>query len=126
MRGCSVAAIGVEGLADGLGFFIGEGDGRGTGLDGLGVEAGHGSAVQAAENDAIAPAVEERDGKALVAAGFLEGVEPDEADALDAALEGDTHALQGLFVNGEVASRFFKTATLPCNQFSEGRGRRGT
>ena len=57
---------------------------RGLGLarrDGLGVDARHVAGVEAADDEAVARGIEEGQGKALVAARVLEGVEADEADS---------------------------------------------
>ena len=54
-----------------------------TGDDRLGIEACPGAGVKAADDESVAVAVGESEGEALVAAGLLERIEPDEADPLN-------------------------------------------
>ena len=56
---------------------------RPAGLDRLGIHAGTGTGVKARQDPAVAARVEQGEREALVAAGLLERVEPDETDSLE-------------------------------------------
>lgn len=58
------------------------------GVDRLRVDPRPGPRVEAAHDDPVAARIDEREGEALVAAGVLERVEPDEPDPLDRAPSG--------------------------------------
>src|SRR6266566_4820856 len=72
-----------EGLPQCLGLLGRQGRVGSAGHDGLRVQPRPGPGMQAADDETVAPEVGHGKREALVAAGVLEGVEPDEADSLD-------------------------------------------
>ncbi len=88
-RGCRSAANGdpttggVTGQAKCLGFLVRQGSFGPAGGHRLGVDPGRPARMQAGEDDAVLLGVEQGQGEALVAAGVLEWIEPDEADPLE-------------------------------------------
>ena len=75
----------MYGLIDGSFFFFSERKAIGvTGYHGFGVDAGAFPRVKRGEDYAGILAIEERDRKALIPAGFLEGIEAEHAGLVDA------------------------------------------
>src|SRR4051794_18475101 len=74
-----------QGLTESLAFLLGQGTVGSTGRDRLGVDPRPGARVQAADDEPVPERVGQRKREALVAAGVLERIEPDEPDALDRA-----------------------------------------
>src|SRR5688572_5089734 len=81
-RGTSAGWLG-ERHAEGLGLLGRERGIRFAGDDRLRVEARSRAGVKAADYESVAVPVGEGEGEALVAAGLLERIEPDEADPLN-------------------------------------------
>ena len=72
-----------EGLPERLGLLSRKGRVGSAGDYGLRVQPRTGSGMKAAHDEAVATEVSQGQGKALIAAGVLERIEPDEADSLD-------------------------------------------
>src|SRR6476659_9432863 len=82
-RSSVTASLSGHRLADGRRFLVRQCGVRATALDRLGVDTGPGPGVQARQDPAVAGRVEQGEREALVAAGLLERVEPDEPDPLE-------------------------------------------
>jgi hypothetical protein len=76
-----------HGASDGLGLLARQGRRRAPGLDGLGVDSGAGSGVEAAQHEPGPGTVEDGEREAQRAAGVLEGVVADEPHPAQRGLE---------------------------------------